>query len=236
MKRRARAFILVALSCVILLSSVARAEGLGTPASRLQGCLDALSGIMASPPSAPPQALLQRSSAIVIVPDILKASFFFGARYGKGVMMARGIDGRWGYPVIVSLTGGSFGIQAGIQSTDIVLVYRKVRKDDGEPKKGIILGADASLMAGVTGIQMDENVLANPGVEVYTFSRARGLVIGFSLQGAQIRVDEGETSALYGKGRFKIQDIIAGKVPTPPSEVTRFRDSFVRLVNPSPGP
>lgn len=203
-------------------------------AARLQESLKTLSQIIASPRTPIPPSLLQKASAIVIIPNMLKASFLVGARYGKGVLMVRGTDGRWGNPVFVVLSGGSFGLQMGLQSTDLVLVCRRGTMLDEHTRRNIILGADASIMAGTLGIQIDENTSADLGTEIYSFSRTAGLTAGFSLQGTQLRLDDATTAELYGKSSVRARDVLTGKIDTVSTDVLRFREGFNRITGSSP--
>jgi lipid-binding SYLF domain-containing protein len=203
-------------------------------AARLQESLKTLSQVIASPQTTIPAALLQKATAIVIIPNMVKASFLVGARYGKGVLMARGEDGRWGNPVLVSLGGGSFGLQMGVQSTDLVLVFRRGRVLDMKTKGNVLLGADVSIVAGTLSLTMDENTGADLGTEIYSFSRSRGLNAGFALQGAHLRLDDAATAGLYGKSSLTAQDVLAGKIDTISTDVLRFRDGFSRLTGSAP--
>lgn len=203
-------------------------------AARLKESFQTLSQIISSPRTAIPPSLLQKATAIVIIPNMLKASFLVGARYGKGVLMVRGGDGRWGNPVFVVLSGGSFGLQMGLQSTDLVLVCRRGTMLDEKTRRNVILGADASIMAGTLGIQIDENAAADLGTEIYSFSRTAGLTAGFSLQGTQLRLDDASTAELYGKSSVRARDVLAGRIDTVSTEVLRFRDGFNRITGSSP--
>lgn len=203
-------------------------------AARLHESLKTLTQIMTSPRTAIPTGLLQKATAVVIIPNMLKASFLVGARYGKGVLVVRGADGRWGNPVFVILSGGSFGLQMGLQSSDLVLVCRRGTVLDENTRRTIILGADASIMAGTLGIQIDENAATDLGTEIYSFSRTAGLTAGFSLQGAQLRLDETSTAELYGRSGMRARDVLAGKVDTVSGDVLRFRDGFIKLTGGSP--
>lgn len=213
-----------------------RTEAAADPdaAARLQESLKTLSQIMASPRTSIPPALLQKASAVVIIPNMLKASFLVGARYGKGVLMVRGEDGRWGNPVFILFGGGSFGLQVGLQSTDLVLVCRRGTVLDEHTRRNIILGADGSIMIGTMGIQMDENAAADLGTEIYSFSRTAGLTAGFSLQGTQLRLDDSTTAGLYGKSSLRARDVLSGKVDTVSTDVLRFREGFLKITGSSP--
>lgn len=198
-------------------------------AVRLQESLKTLSRIMASPQTEIPPVLLQKATAMIIIPDMVKASFFIGARYGKGVLMVRGDDGRWGNPVFVTLGGGSFGLQMGLQSTDLVLVFRRGTVLDMKTKGNVILGADVSIVAGNLSLHMDENTGADLSTEIYSFSRSAGLTAGFALQGAHLRLDDAATASLYGKSSLTAQQVLAGRVATVSTDILRFREGFTKI-------
>jgi len=202
-------------------------------ASRLRTSLNALSGIMASPSPIPP-SLIQRAKAVVIVPDVLKISFFAGTRFGRGVMVARTEDRQWGNPVFVTLKGGSFGIQAGLQSTDLVLVFLKGTPANSSLREGIFIGADANLVLGNRGIHFDENTSPNLEMEVYSFARTSGVTAGFSLNGMQLGLDDALTAHLYGKPGLKASDVLSGRVSIESKDASRFRSAFLRIIGSSP--
>jgi lipid-binding SYLF domain-containing protein len=219
----------ICLLLIIILPCQAGAAAAPEAVKRLEASLKTLTQIMASPRTVIPSALLQKASAVVIIPNMVKASFLLGARYGRGVLMVREEDGRWGNPVFIILGGGSFGLQLGLQSTDLVLVSRRGTMLDKRTRRNVMLGADASIMVGVIGIQMDENTSTDLGTEIYSFSQTTGLTAGFSLQGTHLRLDDVSTAALYGKSSVRAKDVLAGKVDTVSNEVLRFRERFVRI-------
>jgi lipid-binding SYLF domain-containing protein len=197
--------------------------------ARLQDSLLTLSKIMASPQTAIPPILLARAEGIAIIPGMVRASFFMGARFGKGVLMVRGKNGQWGNPVLININGGSFGLQIGLQSTDLVLVFRRSRALEMKAKRNVILGTDVSIVAGTLGLDMDETTESDLNAEIYSFSRSTGLNVGFALQGATLRLDDAATAALYGKKGLTAQDVLWGKVDTATPEVLRFRENFIKI-------
>ena len=199
-------------------------------------CLRASSGFTADtfknygvPQTAIPSILLARAEGIAIFPGMVRASFFVGARYGRGVLMVRGKDGQWGNPVLININGGSFGLQMGLQSTDLVLVFRRSRALEMNAKKTVILGTDVSIVAGTLALHMDETTESDLNAEIYSFSRSTGLNAGFALQGSTLRLDDASTAALYRRKGLKAQDVLRGKVETATPEVLRFRENFVKI-------
>ena len=202
-----------------------------TGETTLNESIQAFSAIMTSPDTSIPPTLLQTASGIIIIPHMVKASFLMGVRYGKGVLMVKYKDGHWSNPVIITITGGSFGLQMGIQSTDLILVFTRSQALDMKSKGNVLLGADVSIVAGPLNFKLDENDEASQKGEVYSFSKAVGLNAGFALQGACIRMDDDATATVYGKSRLTAYDVLWGRAVTVPSEVLRFKENFNRLTD-----
>jgi SH3 domain-containing YSC84-like protein 1 len=153
------------------------------------------------------------AKCIAIVPSSLKASFIFGANYGKGVATCRTGKG-WSAPAFFKITGGSFGFQAGGQASDLVLI---IRTDDGMQqllRSKFKLGADASAAAVPVGRDAQASTDLTMRAQVLTYSRARGLFLGVSLSGGVIKQDDADTQAFYTKD-WTYYSILKGEVPAP---------------------
>lgn len=183
-----------------------------------QACevLDDLAGLQAR---AIPPSLLQNAQGVAIIPNMIKAGFVVGGRHGRGVMLVREGDA-WGKPVFVTLTGGSFGWQIGVQATDLVLVF-KTRASVERVMRGkgkVTLGADVGIAAGPVGRQAEADTDLQLKSEIYSYSRSRGLFAGLSLEGAALLVDHEGTDIYYRTPRPAVFDArINQMVPlTPP--------------------
>lgn len=143
-----------------------------------------------------PPALLADAQGVAIIPRVVKAGFVIGGRTGHGVILARDNKGTWADPVFVDLTGASIGLQAGIESADVVLVFKSRKSLDRllEGKNKITLGADVAVAAGPLGRQAAAGTDAKLEAEIYSYSRARGLFAGVSLDGAGIVTDRDTTA------------------------------------------
>jgi lipid-binding SYLF domain-containing protein len=145
-----------------------------------------------------PHDLLEDCEGIVIVPDLINAGFVVGGKRGRGIAMVKLGNGRWSDPVFVTLTGGSFGFQIGVQSVDLVLVFRhkgvltKVKNGD------FTIGGDASAAAGPVGRSTSANTDYKMEAEVYSYSRSRGLFAGISINGSNLGIDKKANSNFYG--------------------------------------
>jgi SH3 domain-containing YSC84-like protein 1 len=180
---------------------------------RIQTASTVLSQIMSAPDRAIPDGIMSGAKCIAIMPSMLKASFVFGANYGKGVATCRTEHG-WSTPAFFKLTGGSFGFQAGGQASDLVLI---VRTDDGMQhmlQSKFKLGADASAAAGPVGRDAQAMTDITMRAQVLTYSRSRGLFLGVSLSGGVIKQDQADTQAFYGKD-WSFYSLLNGQVPAP---------------------
>jgi len=180
---------------------------------RLQTSGVILTQIMTAPDRGIPDAIMDGAKCIAIVPSMLKASFIFGANYGKGVATCRTSTG-WSAPVFFKVEGGSFGFQAGGEASDLVLI---IRTEDGMQHllaSKFKLGGDASAAAGPVGRDAQAMTDLTLRSQVLTYSRARGLFLGVAVNGAVIHQAEGDTQAFYEKP-LTFRTILSGEVPSP---------------------
>jgi lipid-binding SYLF domain-containing protein len=165
--------------------------------TRVQGAILVMKEIMEIPENAIPPSLLNRAYAIGIFPDLLKAGFIVGARYGNGVIVVRGADRTWSNPVFYTITGGSVGFQIGAQASDIVLVFMSVRSLDSITSGKFTLGVDASVAAGPVGRHAEAGTDIQLRAEILSYSRSRGLFAGVAIEGAMVQVDFGANADFY---------------------------------------
>jgi len=169
-------------------------------------------------PDSIPQDLLDKADCVVVFPSVLKAAFIVGGSYGRGAMSCRqGQDfrGPWGAPTMMALEGGSFGFQIGGQATDFVLLVMNESGASGILASKVKLGADASVAAGPIGRDASADTDATLRAEILSYSRARGLFAGVSLEGSTIRPDNGDNRRVYG-GKISARDIVLSKTVTVP--------------------
>jgi lipid-binding SYLF domain-containing protein len=169
-----------------------------------------------------PDRLLERAYAIAVIPDMTKIAFFAGGRRGHGVLVVRDKDGRFTSPTFITMTGGSFGWQWGVQSTDIVLVFTTRRGVEGITGGKFTLGADASVAAGPVGRQASASTDTSFKAEVYSYSRNRGVFAGLSLDGTALTIDDDANATFYAKPNVMASDIVAGNVKTTDDSARRF--------------
>ena len=154
--------------------------------------------IMAAPDKGIPQEVLEHAKCVAVVPHLLKGGFVIGSENGRGVATCRTADG-WSAPAFFAITGGSWGLQIGVEGVDLVLI---IQNDKGMQQligSGFELGADASAAAGPVGRHASADTNWKLETEVLTYSRAKGLFAGVTLNGASIRRDDDSTEAIYGR-------------------------------------
>jgi len=181
-----------------------------------------LGEVMQAPDVAIPRDLLENAEAVAVVPDVIKAGFIFGGRRGSGLISVK-TNGVWSNPSFISLTGGSIGFQAGVSSTDVILVFRTRRGVDSIVHGKFTLGADASAAAGPVGRSAQAATDAQLKAEIYSYSRARGLFAGAALDGTALTIDNAANQAVYGQG-VTPRRIFEGGVTQVPDAVVEFRD------------
>lgn len=186
---------------------------------RLQNCGTVLKEIMDIPDDIP-QDLVDKAECVIVYPSVVKAAFIVGASYGRGAMTCRTgehFTGPWSAPSMMALEGGSFGFQIGGQATDFVLLVMNPRGARSILKSKVKLGADASAAAGPKGRDASAATDATLRAEILSYSRARGLFAGVSLEGSTVRPDNGDNERLYGK-KLEVEAIISkGAVAVPPA-------------------
>lgn len=157
-----------------------------------------LNQIMAIPAKQIPTTLLSQAKAIAIIPTVVKGGFVVGVQHGRGVLLMRDEGGAWQPPIFISLTGGSVGWQAGLQATDVVLVFKNSRSLASLMQGQLTLGVDASAAAGPVGREATASTDTTLTAEILSYSRSRGLFAGVSIAGSVIRPDNAAGLAFYG--------------------------------------
>jgi lipid-binding SYLF domain-containing protein len=184
---------------------------------RLQNCGSVLSEIMNIPDDIP-SSLVDKAECVIVFPSVLKAAFIVGGSYGRGAMSCRSganFSGPWSAPTMMALEGGSVGFQLGGQATDFVILVMNPRGATSILKSKVKLGADASAAAGPKGRDAEAGTDATLRAEMLTYSRARGLFAGVSLEGSTLRPDNNLNEDVYGK-KITAEDIVINSaVPVP---------------------
>ncbi len=193
-----RTTILAQAICIgILMSQCSLVSGQYKEEQTVNESIVVLKEIMSIPAEGIPRSMLHDAQAVAIFPSVVKASFVVGARHGNGVIMIRDDKGGWHAPVFASLTGGNIGWQAGVQSTDVVLVFKTRKSVNGLLSGRLTLGADAGIAAGPVGRQATAATDTRLGAQIYSYSRSRGLFLGVSFDGSVVRMDSISNANYY---------------------------------------
>ena len=215
---------LLALIAFAWLSAVSQPARAGEEeVKRAENAVRVLKEVMMAPDKRIPSDLMKSAHAIAVIPDVIKAGFVIGGRHGVGLIAVKGPEGTWSNPSFISMTGGSIGFQAGVSSTDVILVFRTERGVDSIVHGKFTLGADASVAAGPVGRDAHAATDAQLKAEIYSYSRSRGLFAGVALDGSVLAIDNDANQAVYGDGMTP-QRIFAGEVSNVPNAVVDFRD------------
>jgi lipid-binding SYLF domain-containing protein len=167
-----------------------------------------------------PQDLLDKAECVVVFPSVLKFAIGFGGSYGRGIMTCRSgehFTGPWGAPTMMALEGGSFGLQLGGTATDFVLLIMNPRGAKAILSSKVKLGGEMAAAAGPKGRDAAANTDATLRAEILSYSRARGLFAGVSLEGSSLRPDNGANEKVYGKKLTGTQIVREGAVPVTPA-------------------
>ena len=186
---------------------------------RLENCGMILKEVMDIPDNIP-EDLIDKAECIIVFPSVLKAAFVIGGSYGRGAMTCRSgehFTGPWSAPTMMALEGGSVGLQLGGQATDFVLLVMNPRGARSILSSKVKLGADASAAAGPKGRTANASTDATLRAEVLSYSRARGLFAGLSLEGSTVRPDNDANERIYGKKVEAESIVFKGVVAVPPA-------------------
>jgi len=170
---------------------------------------------MSAPDKGIPEEVLQHAKCVAVVPHMLKGGFVFGAENGRGVATCRTASG-WSAPAFFTITGGSWGLQIGVEGVDLVMIIQDERGMRHLINSNFELGGDASAAAGPVGRHASADTDWKLNTEVLTYSRAKGLFGGLTLTGAAIRRDDDSTEAIYGRD-ISTKRILEGEIAVPAS-------------------
>jgi lipid-binding SYLF domain-containing protein len=205
------------LASVILVAPIFAGDGPPEVTKRIHESGVVLSEIMSAGDKAIPEDLLQKAQCVGIVPNLKRAGFIVGAKYGKGVLTCRTGNGEgWSGPATIRIEGGSVGFQIGAGETDVVFVVMNRTGMEKLEKDKFTIGGDASAMAGPVGRSTEARTDAMMSAEILSWSRSRGIFAGVSLEGATLRPDNDDNAKVYGRPATQ-REILRGEVKAPHS-------------------
>src|SRR5580700_5408754 len=188
---------------------------------RLQNSANVLQEVMAAPDKGIPEEVLEGAKCIVVVPHLVKAGFIVGGKHGRGVATCRTATG-WSAPAFISVGGGSWGLQIGVEGVDLVMLIMNDRGLQHLLSSKFELSGEGSASAGPVGRHASAGTDWTLNTEVLTYSRSRGIFAGITLEGAVVEQDDDSTLAIYGK-EHAFRSILSGEVQAPPSTVEFMR-------------
>jgi SH3 domain-containing YSC84-like protein 1 len=191
---------------------------------RLDRSVNVIHAIMSTPDKGIPEEVLSGSKCIVVVPDLIKGGFVVGGKHGRGVATCRTPEG-WSAPAFISVGGGSWGLQIGIEDVDLIML---VMNDSGLQhllSSKFELTGEGSVAAGPVGRHASGGTDWKMTTELLTYSRSKGVFAGLTLEGAGVEQDNDSTQAIYGK-HMSFRNILSGKATTP-----RSADAFMKAVS-----
>ncbi len=191
---------------------------------RLDRSVNVLHAIMATPDKGIPEEVLSNAKCIVVVPDLIKGGFVFGGKHGRGVATCRTANG-WSAPAFVSVGGGSWGLQIGVEDVDLVMLVMNEQGLQHLLSSKFQLTGEGSVAAGPVGRHASAGTDWKMNTEMLTYSRSKGVFAGLTLEGAVVEQDNDSTHAIYGK-HMMFRNILSGKAATP-----RSADAFLRAVS-----
>ena len=219
MRKLLPGFASILFAVLPIFTEVANASDANKDDDRLGNCGTVLKEILDVPDNIP-HDLLDKADCVVVFPSVLKAAFIVGGSYGRGAMSCRRGDnfrGPWGAPTMMALEGGSFGLQIGGQATDFVLLVMNESGARGILASKVKLGGDASVAAGPVGRDASADTDASLRSEILSYSRARGLFAGVSLEGSTIRPENSDNRRVYGREIPAEEIVLSGRVAVPPA-------------------
>lgn len=190
---------------------------------RLQSSVEVLHAIMATPDKGVPEEVLTGAKCVVVVPNLIKGGFIIGGKHGRGVASCRTSDG-WSAPAFISVGGGSWGLQIGVEDIDLVMLVMNDRGLQHLLSSKFALTGEGSVAAGPVGRHASAGTDWKLNTEMLTYSRSKGVFAGLTLEGAVVEQDNDSTYAIYGK-EMSFRNILSGKAPTPASA-----DAFLKAL------
>jgi lipid-binding SYLF domain-containing protein len=184
---------------------------------RLQMSSNVLHSIIESPDKGIPEEVLSSAKCIVVVPHLVKGGFIIGGEHGRGIATCRTATG-WSAPAFISVGGGSWGLQIGVEGVDLVMLVMNDRGFQHLLSSKFQIGGDASASAGPVGRHASADTDWKLNSEILTYSRSKGLFAGITLNGAVVEQDSDSTRAIYGRDR-SFRTILSGRIPAPRSTI-----------------
>lgn len=181
---------------------------------RLNDSAKILDELLDAPDAGAPAWVLEKAQCVMVVPSMIKGGFVVGGRHGRGVVTCRNAGKGWSAPAFVTITGGSWGAQIGVESVDLVLLFMGAKGVENLLHNNVKIGGEASVAAGPVGRQAAAGTDASMSAQILSYSRTKGLFAGLELSGAGVRPDEDSIGGFYGRN-VNFANLLKGSVPAP---------------------
>ena len=204
---------LMLLSSVGLAGSLAWADGRQDSIERLKMSTEVLKAIMDSPDNGIPEEVLDNAKCVMVVPHLIKGGFIIGGKHGRGIATCRTSNG-WSAPAFISVGGGSWGLQIGVEAVDLVMLVMNEQGLQHLLSSKFQISGEGSAAAGPVGRHASAGTDWKLNSELLTYSRSKGLFAGITLEGAVVEQDNDSTRAIYNK-KMPFRTVLSGKTATP---------------------
>jgi lipid-binding SYLF domain-containing protein len=215
-------FLLVAFPLV-----TARADETSAEAERVAAATAVFDEVMNVPEQSIPHSVVSKAQGVAIFPAVKKGGFVVGGQWGRGIMSVRGARGSWSAPAFLTLTGGSFGLQIGGQEIDLVLVVMNREGLERLVRNQFKVGVDAGIAAGPVGRDAQASTDIQMRAKILSYSRARGLFAGVTINGGTIKQDRNANERFYGRS-YSTRELVFERLGGAPPPVPAWRDALAR--------
>ncbi len=219
-------FARVLIFCTFILLFCVNAKITNDEKERISNATDVLTQLLDTPDKSVPKDILDKCECMIVIPSVKKGAFVFGGQYGKGLATCRTSPSGWSAPIFFSLKGGSFGLQIGGQSIDLVLLVMNNKGVNSLLRNKFTLGADASVAAGPVGRVTSAETDAALKSEILAYSRTQGIFAGLSLKGSSLKPDTEANLGLYGKQVSPKEILVSNSIDAPQETM-----AFIDLLN-----
>ena len=210
----AQLFFVLAL---LLPAVAARAKTAGEEVEKLEHAREVYQALIGSPDSSVPRKLMQDCKCVAVFPGVIKGALGVGARHGNGVISCRSAAGGWSAPAFLTMTGGSYGLQIGVEKTQAVLFFMNEQSARSLLRSKFTLGAKAGVAAGPVGRSAEGSTDLRLNAEIYSYARSKGAFIGLSLEGAKVAPDKDAIVRYYGRPIASEAIVFDAAAPVQPS-------------------
>jgi lipid-binding SYLF domain-containing protein len=221
-------FVVMPLAAALVVSAASPGITATNAEKKVEKATEVFQALMSNPKTKIPASVMQSGKGIVIIPDLIQAGLFFGGRRGEGIMTVRQADGTWSNPAFITLTGGSFGLQFGAQSSDVILVFNSQDTiNDLLDGSSFKLAGTGTATAGPVGSQGYLSTDVRSKAKIYSYVRGReGLFAGISIEGAELSFDGNRDREFYGRPMITPQQIFSDQTLVPPVVVNSLKQSL----------